>query len=161
MGAIFYLHIDTCPIMWNPVDELKNLSMKQRRKNVCGYQVVKIGEGVFGEIYGGITGQDVVNFLIELQSGEVCGAFHHPEIGPIDLVWGSADVVGYGLAKIVRKHPDVISTLVQKIFESKIIERLPARVVLLMEDGTQRAVVDLQWIDQPKTWLVTAYIPIK
>jgi hypothetical protein len=71
---------------------------------------------------------------MKLQAGEVCGAL---------------------------EHPDVISTLAQKIFESKIIERLPGRIVLLMEDGTQRAVVDLQWVDQPKTWLVTAYIPIK
>lgn len=123
--------------------------------------IIEIGTGSFGAIYEGVYGQDAINFLIRVKGGEVRGALRHLLVGFIDLVWGSAELPGFGLAKILKKHPDVIATLADRIYQSEIIEQFEGRVVLFSFDGTQRAVVDLQWFAEPKTWLVTAYIPLK
>jgi hypothetical protein len=131
-------------------------------KEVClfGYWVIERGIGEFGKIYSGIKGQQAVDFLLQIKNGEVRSALEHPIIGKIDLIWGKENPLGYGLAKIVKKHPEVLPTLAESIKKSKILEEFPGRIVLLSDDGKQRAVVDLQWFETPKTWLMTAYTPL-
>lgn len=75
--------------------------------------------GPHGPIHRNLAG-DYRGALARLQadqSGEVPGAFRHPEIGDIDLVWG--DPQRYGLAKILARHPEVVDDL------PEIVERLP------------------------------------
>lgn len=51
---------------------------------------------------------------MKMQDGEALGALHHDEIGDIDLVWrkvGTRKSDGYGLAKLVKFHPEVLDNL--------------------------------------------------
>jgi hypothetical protein len=48
----------------------------------------KIGRGEFGDIYTGIKGDEAIQFLLQLKTGEVCGAFVRLDIGEIDLIGG-------------------------------------------------------------------------
>jgi hypothetical protein len=86
---------------------------------------------------------------------------HHPKIGDIDLVWGKEGTAakeyedGYGLSKIVKKHPEVIDDL-QRIIESCAVkEDLGSRIIL--ESSDHRAVVSLEYFGAAKKWLLTAY----
>lgn len=53
-------------------------------------------------------GQEAVDFIAKQKSGQVRGAFNRPEIGDIDVVWGTVINAekheGYGLAHIIDKH---------------------------------------------------------
>ena len=129
-----------------------------------GYVVIERGVGEFGPIYSGIRGQDAVNFLLQAKSGEVLAAFMHSVLGPIDLVWGVETVgerKGFGLAKIIQKHPEAIHSLTEAIKNSEIVEELPDRRVLLSRDHDQQSVIDLQFNNKSKKWLLTSYFLIK
>ncbi len=120
--------------------------------------VIKIGTGIFGDIYQGAINQDAVDFLLWKRSGEVCNALSHPDIGTdIDLVWGKDGKNGFGLAHIIEKHPEIIFNLAAKIKMSVIYERLPDRIILTDNKKTHRCVVDLRFNIIRKKWLVTAY----
>ena len=61
--------------------------------------------------------QGAIAKLKELKDSEAVGALHHHDIGDIDLVWGEEGdsekkyAGGYGLAKILKKHPEVEENL--------------------------------------------------
>ena len=66
-----------------------------------------------------------------MQGGEAVAALHHPEVGDIDLIWGKEGTGksdGYGLAKLVKYHPEVVDDL------QGIYMRLPW--VITSEGGT-------------------------
>ncbi|MEN6584701.1 MAG: hypothetical protein ABFE02_01440, partial [Sulfuricella sp.] len=104
--------------------------------------------------------QGAIKALTELQDGEAVAALNHPEVGDIDLVWGSAPEgkrEGFGLAKITEKHPEVLADLQGFISSlSKDAKRSGANRVRLV-DGTGEAVVSLDWKGDSKVWLLTAY----
>ena len=112
-------------------------------------------------IYTGITGKAAIDFLILKKEGEVKGAFFHEKIGNIDLVWGKGGEKGYGLAKILEKHPEAIPNLAQSIAKGKIVEHLNNRVIIINAFNQQRSIVDLQFNDTLKSWVVTSYIPLE
>lgn len=94
--------------------------------------------------------------LKEEGTGELPGAINHPEIGPIDLVWGNDN---YGLSKIVAKHPEVADDLPAIVEHLPVVER-PDRTgngKFVLEDENHRAIVAPDWEDDPKRWLVTAF----
>ena len=62
---------------------------------------------------------------------------------------------GYGLAKLVRWHPEVLSDLQGLIGSMRVTQRSENRVHLESED--HEASVRLQWDGQSKHWLLTAY----
>ncbi|MBB4266288.1 PLxRFG domain-containing protein [Roseospira visakhapatnamensis] len=116
--------------------------------------------GPFGPIFTEFRhdAKGAIARLIQEQSGEAVAALHHPEIGDIDLVWGKAGTGasdGYGLAKLVRFHPEVLDNLQGILSETKVVSRSPNRVRLASTHHT--AVVSLQYFDREKTWLLTAY----
>lgn len=135
-----------------------------KHKKIRSESVIEIGHGAFGIIYSGITGQAAVDFLIQKKSGEVPAAFIHPTIGAIDLVWGretTSLIKGFGLAKIKQKHPEVLLTLETAIQNSRVVEELPDRCILLCEEHGQQSIVDLQFNNTNKKWLLTSYFIIK
>ncbi|TPQ24943.1 hypothetical protein [Methylomonas koyamae] len=96
--------------------------------------------------------------LTELQTGEAVGALHHPEIGDIDLVWGEAGTGasdGYGLAKLVKFHPEVVGNLQEIISGMQVVSRSDNRINL--ESADHKAGVRLTWDNQAKHWLMTAF----
>jgi hypothetical protein len=121
----------------------------------------KVGCGEFGDIYLGIKGDVAIRFLLRIKSGEVRGAFFRLDIGEIDLVWGQDGENGYGLAKILEKHPEAISGLSLSIETGIIVESFLDRKIIISGENGQKSVVDLCYRDRRKTWLVTSYIPIK
>lgn len=120
----------------------------------------QIGNGEFGPIYEGVIGKDAIDFLIFRKKGEIRNALYHPQIGNIDLIWGKSGEKGYGLAKILEKHPEAIKNLSESINRGKIVEELPERIIMINEENNQRSIIDLQFNNKLKTWVVTSYIPI-
>ncbi len=81
-----------------------------------------VGVGEFGPIFEGPKGYEAVEFLLAKGKGEVKNAFHHKNIGYIDLIWGEGGENGYGLAKILWKHPEALPHLSKSIENSEIID---------------------------------------
>ncbi len=99
-----------------------------------------------------------VKRLLEERSGEAVAALHHPDIGDIDLVWGSAGSGrgdGSGLAKIEKWHPEVLSDLQGPLSAMKVVSRTANRV--RMESDTHQAVVRLDHDGKAKKWLLTEF----
>jgi hypothetical protein len=119
----------------------------------------KIGHGDFGDIYSGIVGDEAIQFLLSVRSGEVRAAFHRPDIGDIDLIWGQGGADGYGLAKIVEKHPEAIFLLSRSVEGGVVVKELPDRKIIVFYENGQKSVIDLRYKEKAKTWLVTSYIP--
>ncbi|WP_432785032.1 hypothetical protein AAEX37_01964 [Oligella sp. MSHR50489EDL] len=123
--------------------------------------------GRFGKIFTEFR-HDVQGAIAKLKSeqgGEAIGALYHPEIGDIDLIWGETGDPdndykgGYGLAKIMGKHPEVVDDL-QNIITKMTIDKTTSganRLKLSSADGQYKGVVSLNWKGEKKKWLLTAF----
>jgi len=116
--------------------------------------------GPFGPVFTAYRhdARGAISRLIREQDGEAVAALHHPEIGDIDLVWGVVGTGasdGYGLAKLVRFHPEVLDDLQGALSAMQIVQRGPNRIRLA--SPTHKAVVRLDWDGRSKTWLLTAF----
>lgn len=119
--------------------------------------------GPFGPVLTGFhhDAGGAVAKLMEMKSGDAIGALHHPEIGDIDLVWGKEGSAakdfedGYGLAKIAKKHPEVLEDLQGALDGATVGRQGKNRVIL--ESPTHHATVRLDWDGERKHWLLTAF----
>lgn len=114
----------------------------------------------FGPVFTQFKGnaQGAIKVLSELQDGEAIGALHHKDIGDIDLVWGNAGTAksdGFGLAKLVKYHPEVVEHLQEILDDMHIVKRSENRINL--ESDTHKAAVRLTWNKERKKWLLTAF----
>lgn len=101
---------------------------------------------------------DTVERLSAQRAGEVREALSHPEVGAIDVKWGEAGTgpnTGWGLAKILARHPEVIERLPDLIAEMQIASQTANRIRL--ESPDHLAVVRLDWEDAEQKWLLTAF----
>jgi site-specific DNA-cytosine methylase len=113
------------------------------------------GVGAFGNIYNQFKGKakEAINFLKKLGGGEATAALHHHAIGDISLVWGDKKT---GLAKILRKHPEVVDNLQSIIDSMEVVSETDNRIKL--ESPTHFAVVSKEFKGEPREkWLLTAY----
>lgn len=113
------------------------------------------GVGAFGNIYNQFKGKakEAINFLKRLGGGEATAALHHHAIGDISLVWGDKKT---GLAKILRKHPEVVDNLQSIIDSMEVVSETDNRIKL--ESPTHFAVVSKEFKGEPREkWLLTAY----
>jgi hypothetical protein len=125
--------------------------------------------GPHGPVFHEQTGNpaEAIQKLQQERKGEVPGAFHNPDVGDIDLVWGEAGdpdndyAQGYGLAKIIAKHaakdPTLLKRLPDIIQNGEVVKRSPNRIVLA--NSKDKSVVRLEFDGKPKKWLLTAYGP--
>jgi DNA mismatch repair ATPase MutS len=117
------------------------------------------GFGFFGPIFPQFRGEPekAIAWLRKVRCGEAPGALHHPEVGEIDLVWGSAGKrgSGFGLAKIEAGHPEMLVELPGKIASMRKVRETAN--TLLLASADQQAVVRLNAFGHPKRWLLTAY----
>ena len=123
-------------------------------------KITPIGESDFGFVYDQFKGnaQGAIQQLMKMQDGEALGALHHDGIGDIDLVWGKAGTRksdGYGLAKLVKFHPEVLDNLQGILGGMHITKRSENRVQL--ENDEYQATVRLTWNGDEKLWLLTAF----
>ncbi|WP_426116311.1 hypothetical protein [Massilia sp. PWRC2] len=117
-------------------------------------------DGPFGPIARQFKGDaaGAIAHLKEQQSGEAVSALSHPDVGDIDLVWGKEGTGasdGYGLAKLVKYHPEVLDDL-QGILSGMSVKSRSANRVNL-ESADHRAGVRLTWDGEAKNWLMTAF----
>lgn len=104
--------------------------------------------------------QGAIKALTELKSGEAVAALHHPEVGDIDLVWGKAPeggTDGFGLAKLVKKHPEVLQDLQGFLDRLHKDPKQSGKNRIRLIDNRGTAVVRLQWEGKSKKWLLTAF----
>ena len=117
-------------------------------------------QGPFGPIFYGHDGRwrDAALRLEDAQTGEAPGALSHPDVGPIALVWGeegSSRSDGYGLAKILAWHPEVLEDLQGAIDRMEVTSRSENRIQLASKED--RAAVRLDWDGQQSVWLISAF----
>lgn len=122
----------------------------------------QVEEGPFGPILRGYEGKwrEAALELERRQSGDAIAALSHPDVGPIDLVWGRAgnnQHDGSGLAKLIAWHPEVLDDLQGFIDGLRVdpASRTERRIQLVSENG--RAGIRLDYDRNAKTWLLTAY----
>jgi N12 class adenine-specific DNA methylase/predicted RNA methylase len=122
----------------------------------------QVEEGPFGPILRGYEGKwrEAALELERQQSGDAIAALSHPDVGPIDLVWGRAgnnQHDGSGLAKLISWHPEVLEDLQGFIDGLRVdpASRTERRIQLVSENG--RAGIRLDYDRNAKTWLLTAY----
>ena len=119
-------------------------------------------QGPFGPILRGYEGKwrDAALELERRQTGDAIGALSHPDVGPIDLVWGNAGTNasnGAGLAKLIAWHPEVLGDLqgfIDRLHVDK--DRSTTRRIQL-SDESGNAGVRLDYDGTAKTWLLTAF----
>ena len=144
-------------IVQSEIDRLKaEKEAKAKSKNVQGTNKT----GAFGTIYTQFKGKakEAIAFLLEKKEGEAVGALHHKDIGDIDLVWGTEGTGksdGFGLAKLVKYHPEVLDDLQEILDDMTVVKKNANRVQL--ESKTHKASVRLAWDEEKKNWLLTAY----
>lgn len=108
--------------------------------------------------------QDAVDFLLKKQEGHVQGAFYHPELGLIDLVWGDEKS---GLKHIKERRieqwgEEIFNKWVKhlaEIVETGIIDKTiknETRVVLISPKSS--AVIELTYNSIDRHWLMSAFI---
>ena len=119
-----------------------------------------IGEGDFGPIYNQFKGnaKGAVVQLSKIRNGEATAALHHKDIGDIDIVWGNEGTGhsdGFGLAKLLKYHPEVVDKLQEIIDEISVVSRSENRINLGSEK--YKAGVRLTWNEKKKTWLLTLF----
>lgn len=104
--------------------------------------------------------------LQDAGEGEIAGALRHPDIGAIDVKWGTPGKAaptwagGYGLSHIIAKHPEMMERLGD-------LPEMIARMDVVSNDGRtvrlrgdpHEAGVRLDWDGQEQRWLVIAYDP--
>lgn len=119
-----------------------------------------VGEGPFGEIYIQFKGKprEAIDFLMKKKSGEAIGALYHKDVGDIDLVWGKEGTGhsdSFGLAKLVKYHPEVLDNLQDILNDMQVTTRNSNRINL--ESTTHKATIRLEWDGNKKNWLLTAF----
>ncbi|MGZ3184407.1 MAG: putative barnase/colicin E5 family endoribonuclease [Telluria sp.] len=117
-------------------------------------------DGPFGPVTDKFKGDaaGAIEHLKQQRTGEAIGALHHPDIGDIDLVWGKEGTGksdGYGLAKLIKFHPEVVDNLQDILSSMGVVSRSDNRIRL--ESSDHQAAVRLTWDGQAKKWLMTAF----
>ncbi|EGK8074183.1 hypothetical protein IO361_000242 [Campylobacter upsaliensis] len=90
--------------------------------------------------------------------GQVAGAFYKEGLGEIDLVWGEAGSGksdGFGLAKIVKYHPEVIDKLDDIIANTSIVKESDNRYHL--ENENYKLAIRKDFEGEKTNWLLTAF----
>ncbi len=146
----------------NPINEDGSLKLGSINSvdGIPFEQIKPIGTGAFGNIYNQFKGKpdEAVAFLMQQQGGEALGALYHDAVGDVDLVWGKTGTKhsdGFGLAKLVKYHPEVVANLQGILSSMKVDKRSPNRVNL--SSDKYKAGIRLDYDGKSKTWLLTAY----
>lgn len=141
-----------------PDELLARYPLRIQAQSVAGGQ--QFDQGPFGPRFEQFKGNSkaAIEHLREQKTGEAIGALSHPELGDIDLVWGeegTSQSNGYGLAKLIKYHPEVVDNLQSILSDMKVVFKSDTRAQLESKD--HRAGVRLQWDGKAKQWLLTAF----
>ncbi|RDU51267.1 hypothetical protein CQA49_09795, partial [Helicobacter sp. MIT 00-7814] len=100
--------------------------------------------------------------LQETQSGQVVGAYERKDLGDIDLVWGEYNKEtqkGFGLSKILAKHPEITPELLDEIVSNgKLVSENNINTIIYEADKTYRVGLSKGWDGKGNNeWIITAY----
>lgn len=100
--------------------------------------------------------EGAIKRLLHERTGDARAVWERQGLGTIDLIYGNANT---GLAKIARKHPEMIGKLPRLLRKGKLVRKPGANKVFLVLDGNppEVAVIALDWYGAEKTWVVTSY----
>ncbi|MGP1458951.1 MAG: hypothetical protein ACTTKL_06550 [Treponema sp.] len=107
------------------------------------------------------AGQKAVDFIVKQKDGQVRGAFHRPEIGDIDVVWGKVTDAqkhkGYGLSHIIDKHGiEIVNKIEEIINNGKIIIQANGIATIFYKDF--KLGLSKGWKGKGNNhWILTAY----
>ena len=109
--------------------------------------------------------QAAIDFLIKIKGGVAVAALHHPILGDIDLVWGNSGdkrSKGYGLAKIVEHHPEVLEGM-QEIFNRMTLVKYRGVKGFDILDGKRHyaATIRINYNNTNRKWLMTMFKKVK
>jgi hypothetical protein len=126
----------------------------------AGPTLKEVGTGLFGPVFETISDWNTaVRTLVKTRTGEVRGLLQHPDVpGPIDVPWGKPGTRksdGWGLAKMLRFHPEVVAEFPQILFGMRATSISPNRIIL--DSPNHKAAVSLDWHGASKTWLLSGY----
>ena len=68
---------------------------------------------------------------------------------------GPGRIDGYGLAKLLKFHPEVVDNLQEILDQMPVTQRSENRIQL--ESDTHQAAVRLTWNEKKRNWLLTAF----
>jgi len=108
--------------------------------------------------------QEAISFLLERKEGIATEVIYHPQLGYIDLPYGrppSGKIKGYGLAKLIDKHPEVLNNLQEIVASTRIYFYDVKRNRYFLKSDKYEAVISLTWLEENHHWLLTAYEPNK
>lgn len=99
-----------------------------------------------------------------LDSGEIRGALHHPDVGPIDAPWRVPGDEAHGLSGLIaRGRGHLVERLPELIEGARLADSGPTRAHLVAEGN--RIVIRLDWQEhggaprENKRWVLTIYEP--
>uniref|UniRef100_UPI001AECBE9D hypothetical protein n=1 Tax=Afipia felis TaxID=1035 RepID=UPI001AECBE9D len=102
---------------------------------------------------------DAIAWLREAKTGQVDSAVIHPDIGPIDFVYGETrgQGGGYGIAKMAEEHADFLENIGDRLRGMKVSNEgvKPWRngQEIVLADANGRAIIKTEW-DGEKTRLL-------
>lgn len=123
-------------------------------------QIIPNSEGPCGPIFTQYKNKPyaAIKLLKKLKTGEATQALYNKHVGYVDIVYGYAGTKnsdGFGLAKIIRFHPEVINKI-GKIFSNLDMKSKSANRIIL-ENDDYKCVVSLMLFERKKTWLLTLF----
>ena len=115
----------------------------------------------WGTAYTSMSGKELeaIHFLLDQKDGFVPAAFHRDEIGDIDLVYGKIgkgieDKGGYGLAHILKRHPDVDwNKIALTIQNGKVLPQAKTKRLIVSNDGK----IVLRINQKGRNWVISAF----
>lgn len=120
----------------------------------------------FGKAYAQFSGkpEEAIDYLMYRKKGEVPAALKNASLGEItgdgniDLVYGKNGEKGYGLAHILEKHgTNTVKRIPDIIQNGEVIQPNGVNDRIYIRDKNDKGVVRLNWDDNKKQWLTTAY----
>ena len=120
----------------------------------------------FGKAYAQFSGkpEEAIDYLMYRKKGEVPAALKNASLGEItgdgniDLVYGKNGEKGYGLAHILEKHgTNTVKRIPDIIQNGEVIQPDGVNDRIYIRDKNDKGVVRLNWDDNKKQWLTTAY----
>lgn len=102
-----------------------------------------------------------IEFLTANGDGIAVAALHHPLLGDVDLVWdneGDKRKKGYGLAKIIKYHPEVLNGI-QEILNRTVIVKYKGEKGFDVYDNKKNyvATIRIRYNGENRNWLMTMF----
>ena len=106
---------------------------------------------------------EAINYLLDKKSGYAEKTVYRDGLGWIDIVYGKTgqgakDMDGYGLAHILKRHPDIdFEQMAELLKNGRIIDGHSGNKLIISENSKNKIIVMLNWKGTLRQWVVSAY----